>query len=148
MKNKNKFSSDNSDKINDESTSSDDDEKLSVCPAEKRATRKRTFSLPGPNVHLTYTKQLVYHERADMKKSSRNRHRSDSCGSKRKLIPIEGKSGEIRRGVSMPAFQFISEENTPIGSSDDDTLRGKTSFGCGDGSDNFTGLEDDLPIAT
>ena len=138
----------------EESYSSEDDDDVETvveCPAEKRATRKRTLSLPGPHICVTYTKQLVYHEKADMRKSFRLRHRSDSCGSK-KHVDLKNECVAIKRGESMPAFkEKILEEKTPVSTSSDEdvqcdgNLPRKPLFGCGVEGDDFTGLEDEPP---
>ena len=130
----------------------DDEEEVVECPVEKRATRKRTFSFPGSHMHVMYTKQLVYHERSDMKKSPKGRKRSDSCGNKPASSVDEEKSVDIRRGRSMPAMQEIQEELSPNTSGEDeekktngDVTPVRPTFGCGDVDDDFTGLEDESP---
>ncbi|CAK8688827.1 unnamed protein product [Clavelina lepadiformis] len=128
------------------------------CPMLTESSRKRTFSFPGSHVPLHYSKHLVYHDQSDMNAArlrARIRHRSDNADDLAKLTELDG-SGDIRRGRSMPLFKGIEEELTPLVSSDEenasdsdkkDSTSNKVSFGCGHADDDFTGLEDEPPIA-
>ena len=132
--------------LDEESPSSDgeddndgDDE---MCPSEKRSTRKHTYNFPGPHMNVRFTRQLIYHERTDMKKSSRHRHKSDE----NKVSRVDELVSDMRRGhKSMPIFQQkIARAKTPDGNLPSDRSQ-KPSFGCGFEGDDFTGLEDESP---
>ena len=130
------------DEEEEEESSSNDDDDLKSCPAEKRATKKKNMIFSGPHVQCDYTKQLVYHERVDMKKSSRHRHKSDESKSKNQF-------SDMKRGhKSMPVFERkISEKSLSTIDSDGDTPP-KPCFGVGFEGDDFTGLEDESPAIT
>ena len=127
-------------------SSEDEDEDGKECPAEMRSTKKSTRNFHGPHMDVIYTKQLIYHEKNDMRKSSRHRHKSDE--SKNNMFLFDDLFGEMRRGKSMPLFKdtgVIESSFVADAIEAPQSLSQKPSFGCGAEGDDFTGLEDESP---